>query len=321
MDPLKDWFFHKEQPHSRIRVERLITDSIVEFILVILIKIIYVNLSPLNEYQFIFIKFGSALILVVLFFAMKYAYRIVRNIYYGFHGLPNGVKMLIWLLIAFLVWKAYSDQSAYVNPLLDKIEHLNISIFNPLFLPEIEEDTQIRTPKTTDSNKWFDELKDSFNSETSETEAIEAMEYVNKKRSENGKRVIAFDKRVFNLALARAKDMEEYSYLDHTNPQTGECPDSMKGKYGIMHHEFVAENVYGASGAAVSPKEAVDSWMTSRGHRYNLLYDDHTAGAVACYGGYCSFLGLNQDNFGSGCHTGAEGMKFWDSALTQPGEV
>ena len=61
--------------------------------------------------------------------------------------------------------------------------------------------------------------------------------------------------------------------------------------------------------------------MTSRGHRYNLLYPSHIGGAIACYRGYCVFLGLNHDRFGEGCNTGEEGMAFWNSVGRQPGEL
>ena len=97
--------------------------------------------------------------------------------------------------------------------------------------------------------------------------------------------------------------------------------DNIKQRFGLSLGEYLAENAYGMYGANARPREAIDTWMTSRGHRYNLLYPTHSAGAVACYGGYCVFLGLNRERFGEGCKTGAEGMAFWESAAKQQGEV
>jgi hypothetical protein len=54
----------------------------------------------------------------------------------------------------------------------------------------------------------------------------------------------------------------------------------------------------------------VDGWMQSTGHRMNLLSYEHVAGSVACYGGYCVFLGLNHSSFGEGCYTAAEGQAY-----------
>ncbi|MFH1840023.1 MAG: CAP domain-containing protein [Nanoarchaeota archaeon] len=161
-----------------------------------------------------------------------------------------------------------------------------------------------------------------YNYESDETASGEALDYINEYRQANGVSTISFDSRVFNLAVARAKDMRENSYLDHTNPYTGSCPDNMKSEYGLSSGEYVAENAFGnpiyfegeCTEIQIRPlTEPVDSWMTSTGHRFNLLYSGHTAGAVGCYKNMCVFLGLNYDRFGEGCYTAAEGEAFWDS--------
>ena len=152
--------------------------------------------------------------------------------------------------------------------------------------------------------------------QTTEGESIDAINYINTKRVANGKNSIIFDSRVFQLGIARAKDMYDYGYLDHTNPQTGTCPYSMKSQFGLSSNENVAENAfqvgYEGSNSLFNPSlhEAVDTWMDSTGHRMNLLYYGHTAGAVSCYGNYCVFLGLNTDNFGEGCYTAKEGQEY-----------
>jgi uncharacterized protein YkwD len=146
---------------------------------------------------------------------------------------------------------------------------------------------------------------------TSMEDSKKYIDYVNTLRRNAGISALQFDSRVYNIAMARVNDMDAYGYMDHTNPQTGSCPDSIKNKYGLSSDEYVAENAFGFdAGGHYSTgleKEAIDSWMTSRGHRYNLLYP-HTAGAVACSsGGHCVFLGLNNDRFGEGCYTGTQG--------------
>ena len=124
--------------------------------------------------------------------------------------------------------------------------------------------------------------------------------------------------------------MKEYKYLDHTNPYTGSCPDNMKSDYGLKSYEYVAENAFGiadyqeGSCTKIEMKPMtipIDDWMTSRGHRYNLLYDGHTAGAVGCYKSMCVFLGLNRDRFGEGCYTAEQGQAQWESVGKQLGEV
>ncbi|MDH7593145.1 MAG: CAP domain-containing protein [Methanomicrobiales archaeon] len=158
----------------------------------------------------------------------------------------------------------------------------------------------------------------SWDTYTSEEKAKEVLTYVNQLRAQNGLSSIRYDSRVYHLAIARVNDMDQYGYMDHVNPVTGTCPDSIKTKYGFSSGEYLAENAYGfPSGGSYSSgmeKEAVDSWMTSKGHRANLLWPQHTAGVVACSkGGHCVFEGLNTDLFGSGCHTAAEGIAYWNT--------
>lgn len=157
---------------------------------------------------------------------------------------------------------------------------------------------------------------------TSFAKSKEILSYINEIRDQYGRDPLSFDDRIYILGLARTNDMVEYGYMDHTNPITGTCADSIKYQYSFGSWEYLAENARGSSQPYYEgiEKDAVDSWMKSRGHRYNLLYP-HISGAVVCSNGYCVFLGLNHDRFGEGCHTGAEGLAFWNSASMQEDEV
>jgi uncharacterized protein YkwD len=160
------------------------------------------------------------------------------------------------------------------------------------------------------------------------SEAIQALAYVNELRQQYGRSPLQWDDRVYALAMARAKDMNAYHYYDHTNPVTGACPFNMKGQYGLTDSEFATENI---SGYETKPmfyrvqqrfvKDAVDDWLYSRGHRFNLLYKEHTAGAIACDKDKCVFLGVNRHHYGADCTIAAEGRRVWKDALLQPDEV
>ncbi len=151
----------------------------------------------------------------------------------------------------------------------------------------------------------------------------EGFGYINSLRNINGKNAINWDERVYKLAKDRALDMSERHYFDHTNPD-GQCANSLKIKYGISVSQTVAENIWGIQGGTQNAHQAVKSWMESRGHRYNLLYEDHIAGAIACEKGFCVFIGLHngQDGLGGGpCATGAQGEAYWNTVGKQSGEV
>ena len=166
-------------------------------------------------------------------------------------------------------------------------------------------------------NKIENQIQEaSMPEESSEEYAIKSIEYVNQKRLQNGKNPISHDPRVYELAMARAKDMHEYQYLDHTNPITGSCPYNMKSEFGLKSNENVAENA-ALFGTETNPilynplyTEIIDGWMDSTGHRMNLLSYEHVAGSVACYGGFCVFLGLNHGLYGEGCYTASEGQAY-----------
>lgn len=171
--------------------------------------------------------------------------------------------------------------------------------------------------------------KTEYNYKISEDDARGAVQYVNEIRGRYGRSEIAFDERVYGLAIARATDMRQRNYYDHTSP-TGDCPDKMKATYGFSPDEYVAENIIGSAEYSEEPltkievkpvTDAIDAWMDSRGHRYNLLYDEHIAGAVGCYKNMCVFLGLNHNRFGKGCYKAAETLKEWETAPREPGEV
>lgn len=156
-----------------------------------------------------------------------------------------------------------------------------------------------------------------------------ALDYINLIRRSYGRNAISFDKRAYLMALARAKDMRDNNYIDHINLD-GYCVGNIKRVYGFDYSEYVAENIYGrpdyvegeCTKVEVKPiREVIDIWMKSRGHRYNILYEGHTGGAVGCYKNICVFIGVNRDGFGSECTSAKEGEKFWSNAPLVDGEI
>jgi|GEM_PF-2441769 len=158
-------------------------------------------------------------------------------------------------------------------------------------------------------------------------ESRDAFEYINEIRLDYDQSKIEWDEKLYELAVARSKDMVGKKYFDHVTPE-GKCVADFKAEYGFSEYN-VAENCAGSyylggeTTGWYSPKEAVDNWMESRGHRYNLLYPFHTKGAIGCYKGICVFLGANKEYYGLGsgpCTTGEEGLNYWNSVEKQPYE-
>jgi len=221
----------------------------------------------------------------------------------------NNNKYTMWFLSPTGQKQTFSLQK--VTPSLDIGKSISDSLqysLPKLEIPELKIPSTLEVPQVDLPQI---QLEDLFVAKpTSIEESKKAIDYINSLRIESDRNPIGFDQRAYELSLARVRDTIEYDYFDHTNPITGTCPDSMKSSFGFSSNEYVAENL---AGGISNPISAVDLWMTSQGHRYNLLYSTHVAGAVACESGNCAFLGLNYDGFGTGCHTGAEGEAFHKS--------
>ncbi|MGB6464215.1 MAG: CAP domain-containing protein [Nitrosotalea sp.] len=201
-----------------------------------------------------------------------------------------------------------STNSAYVTIPLPKLSPLpNIQL--PTSIP-------IHVPNFTEITSKPQQLLQQVTApqQTSQADSKQAIDYINTIRVSNGEKPISFDQRVFDVALARAKDNYDYGYFDHTNPKTGTCSYTIKSQFGLASNEDVAENLYmegyGNSPSIINPQltNVIDSWMSDFGHKHNLLYPDHVSGAVACYGGICAFEGLNYQEFGHGCYTASQGQ-------------
>jgi len=182
----------------------------------------------------------------------------------------------------------------------------------------------------TIAEESFDEIGENFNEvwesdPERKIECIETFNYLNDIRDSYGKNKIDWNEDAYKFAVDRSKDMYDRNYFDHVTPE-GLCAERMKGDYGFNSNEYLAENIGGMSyyskgDVAGTCVEALEGWLNSRGHRYNLLYDEHVSGAIGCYYELCTFFGVNHDLFGEGCSTGEEGSSFWEDAPNQPGEV
>lgn len=148
----------------------------------------------------------------------------------------------------------------------------------------------------------------SIPTETTIEKSQKSLDYINDKRVTFGKSQLIFDVRLYNLAKARAEDLETYGYFDSTNPITGSCAWSMKSTYGINNNENVVESLYNVQISIDKKpmerraytddieKTAIDSWMSGKFDSLNPNYPNNIAGAIYCSkNSNCVFLGLNHD--------------------------
>ncbi len=130
----KEWCSDKEHPHSKLNKNVFIYDFLkfAGFFLVLLI--LYNNVWVLNDINLIFIRIGSLLLLITLFFVIRKAIHLGINLRYWFRGFNHGVKLLISLIIILLLVFAFLNQGKVVNSIVEKYEGIDFSKFNPLSL-------------------------------------------------------------------------------------------------------------------------------------------------------------------------------------------
>lgn len=92
---------------------------------------------------------------------------------------------------------------------------------------------------------------------------------------------MTMDASLSKVALAKAADMSNNNYFDHTSPTYGSPFDMMK-QFGISYIT-AGENI--AMGQR-SPEEVMMQWMNSEGHRKNIMNPAFTKIGVGYTNGY-----------------------------------
>ncbi|GAE25112.1 hypothetical exported protein [Halalkalibacter wakoensis JCM 9140] len=96
-------------------------------------------------------------------------------------------------------------------------------------------------------------------------------ELTNQERRNNGLPDLQLDDSLSHVARVKSQDMEEHNYFLHTSPTYG-SPFDMIRDFDISY-QSAAENI--AQGQR-SAEEVVQAWMTSEGHRANILNQTYT---------------------------------------------
>lgn len=110
----------------------------------------------------------------------------------------------------------------------------------------------------------------------------EVVELVNKERAKNGVAPLKLNEDLCEVARTRCKDMIEYDYFSHTSPVNGSFSNFIIDA-GIRF-STAGENI--AAGQR-TPEEVVSDWMTSDGHRANILSPSYKEiGVGFASGGY-----------------------------------
>lgn len=110
----------------------------------------------------------------------------------------------------------------------------------------------------------------------------DAWELLNQERQRQGLNVLECDQTALAVVRAHSKDMCDRNYFDHTNPDGQDPFDRLRA--GGVQFGAGGENI--AAGYPTA-QDVHDGWMSSPGHRSNMLGDWRRAaiGAYECQGG------------------------------------
>ena len=99
----------------------------------------------------------------------------------------------------------------------------------------------------------------------------EVVRLVNEIRVGRGLKPLTHDWQLSRVARYKSQDMKDFGYFSHTSPTYG-SPFEMMKKFGITYRT-AGENI--AKGYA-TPEAVVNAWMSSSGHRANILNSSYT---------------------------------------------
>ncbi|MCA0971255.1 CAP domain-containing protein [Halobacillus litoralis] len=99
----------------------------------------------------------------------------------------------------------------------------------------------------------------------------EVVRLTNEAREKNGLKPLKMSPAVNEVAQTKSEDMAEKDYFSHTSPTYGSPFDMLK-QFGV-DYRTAAENI--AAGQQ-TPKQVVDAWLNSSGHRKNIMNQNLT---------------------------------------------
>ena len=112
---------------------------------------------------------------------------------------------------------------------------------------------------------------------TKEKYVKRVFELVNKERKKAGVQPLILNEKLCDMARFKLNEMDELGYFDHKSPVYG-SPSEMAKAFGITD-KGCGENLAGSS----TPESVMDAWMSSEGHRANILNPIYTQIGIACH--------------------------------------
>lgn len=109
-----------------------------------------------------------------------------------------------------------------------------------------------------------------------------AFDQTNRARVKNGLAPLAWDAELCRMARLHSEQMAVLGYFSHETPEGLQLKERAHAS-GILHFRVIGENIAYNNGYDDPGGFAVERWMTSSGHRANILYVGFQASAIGSY--------------------------------------
>lgn len=111
---------------------------------------------------------------------------------------------------------------------------------------------------------------------------LRAFEQTNVARAENELPLLEWDADLCRMARAHSEQMALQGYFSHETPDGLHLKERARAS-GILHFRVIGENIAYNKGYDDPGGFAVERWLTSSGHRANMLYAGFQASAIGSY--------------------------------------
>ncbi|MCX8178254.1 MAG: CAP domain-containing protein [Candidatus Aenigmarchaeota archaeon] len=298
------WLLRREHEKYDIdyKLNYLISITLGLIVSIVSYIVFYSNAQKLNSIKIWILNLGSIFTLISLFFVIKFSFKIVKEFINIFKRQINGIRLLILTFFIFSLWYAYNNRNTVFNPFFEFYNKTDFSLYLPVKLNTFEQEPYNQPLKTQEPYKPFKDIEDSIKEFVDPKIQIDVHELekevhrlVNFQRTKNGLSPLVWDDKIAIIAREHSQDMAENNFFSHYNLR-GEGPTERgerhgylcRKDYGSYYTYGLAENIAqtpiysnvvgcGSTTNLKSLAECiVNSWMSSSGHRENILTNTYT---------------------------------------------
>jgi len=283
IDYFKHWLNRRE--HHAYDYERrfsyLITTFLVLAASIIGFAIFYANAQKFNSIDIWIIKIAGVLILISLFFALKYSWRLLNETGNWFKRQKNWLRYCLIILLIILLWQAYSHKDNVLNPVFDVYNKTNFTLFMPINLGNISFDSNSYQPDNINSNTknpsstsskggWLDKVTDEVTNRDVGVIEQEILRLVNEERARNGARALTSQSYLNTYARKWSDKMISENMFEHsklTFPYSSIAGENI-GETPIHYNVVGCGSTYSNNAMAEC---FVNGWIGSPGHHENMI--------------------------------------------------